>query len=151
MVLTMMHQQTSSAQPPPPQTQTLRSPTPSQQLPSPPLPLPPVGPTPLRQAFPIAADAVPSFASAAAGTLLARVRLADIAPYEGSPCGSYSRAVEALAGSLTRYNAAVIELAAEDSAIMRCGLEAVRLFFRSRAQTLAGKGSRGVYMYRAGR
>lgn len=61
------------------------------------------------------------------------------------------RAVEALAGSLMRHNAAVIELGADDAALLRCGLEASRLYFRSRAQLGAGKGGRGVYMYRAGR
>ncbi|KAJ1403538.1 hypothetical protein SESBI_27246 [Sesbania bispinosa] len=34
---------------------------------------------------------------------------------------------------------------------MRCGLEGARLFFRSRAHLGVGKGSRGVYMYSAGR
>lgn len=80
---------------------------------------------------------------------LARVRLSDIAPYDGAPGGSYVRAIEALSGSLTRYNAAVIELENEAAALTRCGLEAARLFFKSRAQS-GGKG-RGVYMYRAGR
>lgn len=84
---------------------------------------------------------------------LAKVRLSDILPYDGSPVGSYSRSVEALVGSLMRHNAAVIEVGCEDSALMRCGLEATRLYFRSRAQQQqgGGKGSRGVYMYRAGR
>ncbi|XP_004297760.1 PREDICTED: uncharacterized protein LOC101297139 [Fragaria vesca subsp. vesca] len=82
---------------------------------------------------------------------LARVRISDIAPYDGAPTGTYVRAVEALAGSLMRHNAAVIELGADDAALLRCGLEASRLYFRSRAQLGAGKGSRGVYMYRAGR
>ncbi|XP_062164204.1 uncharacterized protein LOC133870931 [Alnus glutinosa] len=83
---------------------------------------------------------------------LARVRLSDIAPYEGAPGGTYGRAVEALAGSLMRHNAALIELGSGDAALMRCGLEAARLYFRSRAQqSVVGKGSRGVYTYRAGR
>lgn len=86
--------------------------------------------------------------------MAARVRLSDITAYEGAPGGSYVRAVEALSGSLMRYNAVVLELGSEDTALMRCGLEAARLYFRSRAQSLASKGSsssRGVYMYRAGR
>ncbi|KAF8015344.1 hypothetical protein BT93_H0989 [Corymbia citriodora subsp. variegata] len=84
---------------------------------------------------------------------MARVRLSDIAPYDGAPAGPYLRAVEALSGSLTRHNAAVIELGPEDAALMRCGLEAAKLFLRTRAQAPAtGKGSpRGVYLYRAGR
>lgn len=82
---------------------------------------------------------------------LVRVRLSDIAPYEGAPAGPYLRAMEALCGSLLRHNAALIELGNEDTALMRCGLEGARLFFRSRAHLGSGKGSRGVYMYRAGR
>lgn len=129
----------------------------------------PAGPSPHRHALdhaigllvPIAA-VHPSGEPAAAAPLmacpLARVRLSDIAPYDGAPGGSYVRAVEALAGSLMRHNAAVIELGTEDAALMRCGLEAARLYFRTRAQqqqqqqqTVVAKGSRGVYMYRAGR
>lgn len=82
---------------------------------------------------------------------LPRVRLSDIAQYDGAPAGSYVRAVEALSGSLMRHNAALIELGSEDTALMRCGLEGSRLFFRSRAHLGVGKGSRGVHMYRAGR
>ena len=82
---------------------------------------------------------------------LPRIRLSDIAPYDGAPAGPYVRAVEAFAGSLMRHNAALIELGSEDTALMRCGLEGARLFFRSRAHQGVGKGSRGVYMYRAGR
>ena len=82
---------------------------------------------------------------------LARVRLSDIAPYDGAPAGFYVRAVEMLCSSLMKYNAAVIELGSEETALMRCGLEGARLFFRSRAHLGVGKGSRGVYMYRAGR
>lgn len=87
---------------------------------------------------------------AVAMTMLPRVRLSDVAPYDGAPAGPYLKAVEALSGSLMRHNAAVIELGSEDAAIMRCGLEAARLYFRTKSQTV-GKGSRGVYMYRAGR
>ncbi|KAI3728526.1 hypothetical protein L6452_17163 [Arctium lappa] len=87
---------------------------------------------------------------------LARVRLSDLVPYDGSPSSCYLRAVEVLSDSLTRHNAVVIELGSEDEALMRCGLESVRLYFRIRAQSGANcssssKSSRGVYMYRAGR
>lgn len=82
---------------------------------------------------------------------LARVRLSDIAPYDGAPAGPYVRAMETLCSSLLKHNAALIELGSEDTALMRCGLEGARLFFRSRAHLGVGKGSRGVYMYRAGR
>ncbi|XP_030453749.1 uncharacterized protein LOC115675287 isoform X2 [Syzygium oleosum] len=103
-----------------------------------------------------AAGPVPPLAAGAEAALtsaMARVRLSDIAPYDGAPAGPYLRAVEALSGSLTRHNAAVIELGPEDAALMRCGLEAAKLYLRMRSQApAAGKGSpRGVYLYRAGR
>ncbi|PON60945.1 Isopenicillin N synthase [Parasponia andersonii] len=88
---------------------------------------------------------------AMAASPLARVRLSEIALYDGAPAAPYLRAVDALSGSLMRHNAAVIELGSEDAALMRCGLEAARLYFRTRAQQGGGKGGRGVYMYRAGR
>ncbi|KAK9676488.1 hypothetical protein RND81_11G080300 [Saponaria officinalis] len=80
----------------------------------------------------------------------ARVRLSDIFPYDGAPCAVYMKAVEALSVSLMRHNAVVIELESNDAAILRCGLEAARLYFRNQAH-VGGKSSRGVYMYRAGR
>ncbi|KAI3421641.1 uncharacterized protein J3R85_011992 [Psidium guajava] len=106
-------------------------------------PLPPLG----------AAHPPPPGAEAALSSAMARVRLSDIAPYDGAPAGPYLKAVEALSGSLTRHNAAVIELGPEDAALMRCGLEAAKLYLRTRSQAPAvGKGSpRGVYLYRAGR
>ncbi|ESR50743.1 hypothetical protein CICLE_v10031032mg [Citrus x clementina] len=164
MMMMMMQQQNSSAQPQPqpqPQSQStasataatannssLRSPTTAAAATHAP-----------RQAIPIAAAAdhamgpvvVPiSVEPPVATTMLPRVRLSDVAPYDGAPAGPYLKAVEALSGSLMRHNAAVIELGSEDAAIMRCGLEAARLYFRTKSQTV-GKGSRGVYMYRAGR
>ncbi|XAR53207.1 hypothetical protein NMG60_11021663 [Bertholletia excelsa] len=80
---------------------------------------------------------------------LARIRFTDLLPYDGAPTPTYVRAIEALSASIMRHNAAIIELGVEDAALMRCGLEAARLYFRTRAQN-AGKGSRGVYIYRAG-
>ncbi|KAJ4710371.1 U-box domain-containing protein 62 [Melia azedarach] len=107
-----------------------------------------------RQAIPTAADhvigPVVPISVEPAVTMLPRVRLSDMAPYDGAPGGSYPRAVDALSGSLMRHNAAVIELGSEDAAILRCGLEAARLYFRTKSQTV-GKGSRGLYIYRAGR
>ena len=79
-----------------------------------------------------------------------RVRLSDISPYDGASCGAYLKAVEALSGSLMKHNAAVIELGSNDAAIMRCGLESAKLYFRNRTGTV-GKGDRAVYKYRAGR
>ncbi|KAF9674465.1 hypothetical protein SADUNF_Sadunf10G0130000 [Salix dunnii] len=94
-----------------------------------------------------------AYHSAEPALMLARVPFSDIATYDGAPCGPYVRAVEALAGSLMRHNAAVIELGGAEASLMRCGLEAARLYFRSRSQNGVVKGcsSRGVYMYRAGR
>ncbi|KAK4373478.1 hypothetical protein RND71_008862 [Anisodus tanguticus] len=91
------------------------------------------------------------------GSELARVKLSDIAPYDGAPVGPYLRAVEALSGSLMRHNAAVIELGGEGTAVLRCGLESVRYFFKMRnggpstGGATLGKSGRGVYIYRAGR
>ncbi|EOA30256.1 hypothetical protein CARUB_v10013378mg [Capsella rubella] len=85
------------------------------------------------------------------GSALARVRLSDILPYEGAPSPAYAKAVEALSVSLMRYNASVIELGSEDTALIRCGLEAARLYFRTRSLNVSGKGNRGLSMYRAGR
>lgn len=84
---------------------------------------------------------------------LARVRFSDLVPYDGAPAGPYVRAVEALSASLMKHNAALIELGSEDTALMRCGLESSRLYFRTRVQCAGAsiKGARGVYMYRAGR
>ncbi|KAK7264152.1 hypothetical protein RJT34_31756 [Clitoria ternatea] len=127
--------------------------TTSSQLPSPPSipplrqPLLSTHPVPIAAALPTGEPVL----TAAPTCPLARVRLSDIAPYDGAPAGPYLRAMETLSGSLLRHNAALIELGSEDTALIRCGLEGARLFFRSRAQLGAGKGSRGVYMYRAGR
>ncbi|XP_017220226.1 uncharacterized protein LOC108197193 isoform X2 [Daucus carota subsp. sativus] len=81
--------------------------------------------------------------------LIARVRLSDILAYDGVATSSYSKAVQRLSESLTRRNAAIIELNCEDAAVVRCGLEASRLFFRTRSRN--GGGGSGVYVYRAGR
>ncbi|OWM63136.1 hypothetical protein CDL15_Pgr008052 [Punica granatum] len=98
---------------------------------------------------------VPPVPAGEPASAVARVRLSDITPYDGAPGGAYLRAVEVLSGSLIRYNTAVIELGMDDAVLMRCGLEAARLYLRTRAQShtqTAGKGnSRGVYTYRAGR
>ncbi|TKY67706.1 U-box domain-containing protein 62 [Spatholobus suberectus] len=131
-------------------TASLRSPSAQPQLPS---PLSVVAPLrqPLLASHPPPVAAVEPALTAVPTCPLVRVRLSDIAPYDGAPAGPYLRAMEALCGSLLRHNAALIELGSEDTALMRCGLEGARLFFRSRAHLGVGKGSRGVYMYRAGR
>lgn len=147
MVMMMQQQQNSSA-PPQPCNDALRSPT-STPTPS------THGPTLPRQAIPlqiadhVIGPVVPISVEPPV-TMPARVRLEDMTSYDGAPCGSYLRAVEALSGSLMRHNAAVIELGSQDAAVMRCGLEAARFYFRTKSQC-AAKGSRGVYIYRAGR
>ncbi|RWW88013.1 hypothetical protein BHE74_00003129 [Ensete ventricosum] len=90
---------------------------------------------------------------------VAKVKLADIVPYDGAPGGVYSKAVEELSGSLMRHNAVVIELGSEEAVVVKCALESARLCFKARAQcngagsgvTGWGKLGRGVYTYRAGR
>ncbi|KAL7163086.1 hypothetical protein ACSBR2_039229 [Camellia fascicularis] len=137
--------------PPPPPTSliTRPPPPPSSSAAATPSPLS-LGPVPPPSAA-VAIDhhANPSGEPVAAPPL-ARVRLADMVAYDGTLTRTYVKAVEALSGSLMRHNAAIIELGSEDAALMRCGLEAARLYFRTRSQN-SGKGSRGVYIYRAGR
>ncbi|KAL5993502.1 hypothetical protein ACLOJK_014427 [Asimina triloba] len=102
------------------------------------------GPEPIASAHPAAEVQV----------RVGRVRFSDIAPYDGAPSPAYARAVEALSGSLTRHNAVVIELGSEEAALIRCGLEAARLFLRTRTQGSGGASwgkSRAIYTYRAGR
>ncbi|KAL3655893.1 hypothetical protein CASFOL_000289 [Castilleja foliolosa] len=120
MVTTMMHQHQNHGNPPP-AIASVRSPhNHSHHLPS-------SSPSPLSLDAPC------------------RIRLSDILPYDGAPMGPYIRAVDSLATSLMRHNAAVIELGSSHAALLRCALESARLYFRTR------KGGRGVYTYRAGR
>ncbi|XVE74619.1 hypothetical protein DITRI_Ditri12bG0031900 [Diplodiscus trichospermus] len=153
MIMQQQPQPAPQPNPPPPSSaSSLRSPTPTPS--QSPLPVPPRQPLPFDHvAVPISTAHPSGEPLVTMGTTplpLARVRLADISPYDGAPSPSYLRAVEAFSVSLMRHNAAVIEFGNEDAALMRCGLEAARLYFRSRVNTV-GKGSRGVYMYRAGR
>lgn len=100
------------------------------------------------------------------GTLrLARIKLHEILPEDGAASAVYTQAVEKLSLSLTRNNAAIIELSSEDAAIVHCALESAKLYFRTRSHTasfwnssdwlklsgyLAAPG-RDMYFYRAGR
>ncbi|OAY75197.1 U-box domain-containing protein 62 [Ananas comosus] len=131
------------AAPPPPPPMPMSAPAPSRSPPP-----PAAGPPPLQSHLPSslslglvplhtpprAPPPPPEPAAEHAPPPLARVRLADIAPYEGAPGGAHQRAVEALSASLTRHNAAVIELGAEDAVVVRCALESARMYFRARAR-----------------
>lgn len=140
------HQQQQTTPPPPPPTPTL-----PQQPPPPP---PPCGSTGHRSPPMVSGggDQNPNLASASVEPMIARVRFSDIDPYEGASSGVYTRAVETLCCSLVRHNAAVIELPHHDSAIIRCGLEATRSFFRTTKSPIRQlPPPRSVYIYRAGR
>nr|XP_043624183.1 uncharacterized protein LOC122595802 [Erigeron canadensis] len=122
--------------------------------------------TPISTAHPTC-EPIPTMpTSSSSPSPLARIRLSDLLPYDGAMTDTYSKAVESLSGSLTRHNAAVIELGNEDGAVLRCGLESSRMYFRIRnsaqnnwshcngsvstsSSNAAGGG--GVYKYRAGR
>lgn len=99
---------------------------------------------------------------------LSRIKLTDILPEDGAPSPVYAKAVEDLSSCLARHGAAIIELSAEDAALVRCALESAKLYFRTRAHASGGSatatqpwghnlsgyvasGSREMYYYRAGR
>ncbi|KAG8073024.1 hypothetical protein GUJ93_ZPchr0006g41794 [Zizania palustris] len=82
----------------------------------------------------------------AATPRLARVRLHDLAPYDGATTPAYSRAVHALSSSLSRHSAALLDLPAAHAAILRCALQSARAFFRANPRQ-----AQGLYLYRAGR
>ena len=62
---------------------------------------------------------------------LTRIKLLDILPEYGTPSDAYMKAVEELSGCLSRHGAAIIELNSEDSALIRCGLESAKIYFRN--------------------
>ncbi|XP_024368287.1 uncharacterized protein [Physcomitrium patens] len=97
--------------------------------------------------------------------VLGRVKLVELLPEDGAASGVYTRAVEELSLSLARYNAAIIELNGEDTALVRCALDSAKLYFRSRKSNspswnpsdwlnLSGylaAPTKEMYFYRAGR
>lgn len=103
-------------------------------------------------------DGPADVASSDRSTVIGRVHLSDIAPYEGVLRREYARAVEVLSGSLMRNNAVVIELDSTDAAVLRCGLESVRMYFKAKARCNGENNvfggfqkDRSCYSYRSGR
>eukprot|EP00250_Pteridium_aquilinum_P035648 c9762_g1_i1 orf=606-2351(-) len=98
---------------------------------------------------------------------LSRIKLTEILPEDGAASSEYAKAVEDLWGCLARHGAAIVELSAEDAALVRCALESAKLYFRTRvlssssspaasqqSSKFAGytaSGSKEMYHYRAGR
>lgn len=103
-------------------------------------------------------DAPSPLASSDRPTLIGRVHLSDIAPYEGALGGEYVRALDLLSASLTRYNAVVIQLDSTDATILRCGLDSVRMYFKAKSRCNAQTNGFGgfqkhpttYYTYRSG-
>ncbi|KAH9323314.1 hypothetical protein KI387_017953, partial [Taxus chinensis] len=115
---------------------------------------------------PLASEPPPPPAAASptpTSALLSRIKLADLLPDDGAPTPLYCKAVEALSGSLMRHNAAVIELGADDSTLLRVALESAKFYFRTRAQVQPNWAAKSpgyapsapsrpnMYSYRAGR
>ena len=67
---------------------------------------------------------------------LVRIKLLDILPDYGTPSDAYMKAIEELSGCLSKHGAAIIELNSEDSALIRCGLESAKIYFRSKNQNV---------------
>lgn len=77
----------------------------------------------------------PSPMDDAVGNILAslgRVRLGDLAAFEGLPSDSYKICVSTLTQSLAQYSAAIIQLPPAEGALLRSGLDSARLFFHQR-------------------
>lgn len=98
---------------------------------------------------------------------LSRIKLADILPEDGAESPEYINAVEELWGCLAHHGAAIVEVSAEDAALVRCALESAKLYFRTRVSGstcsapvslprskfvgYTASGSKETYNYRAGR
>ncbi|KAF8700852.1 hypothetical protein HU200_034218 [Digitaria exilis] len=71
----------------------------------------------------------------ATGNILAslgRVRLVDLTACDGLPTDNYKICVSTLMQSLAQYSAAIIQLPPTEGALLRSGLDSVRLFFHQR-------------------
>ncbi|XP_078437914.1 2-oxoglutarate (2OG) and Fe(II)-dependent oxygenase superfamily protein [Wolffia australiana] len=64
---------------------------------------------------------------------IGRVRLIDLVSPEGLPSDSYKSSVSTLAESFAQFSSAIIQLPANDGALLRSGLESSRLFFHQSA------------------
>ncbi|MCO5564833.1 hypothetical protein L7F22_018501 [Adiantum nelumboides] len=98
---------------------------------------------------------------------LPRIKLSEILPEDGAASLEYTKTVEDLWGSLARHGAAIVELNAEDAALVRCALESAKLYFRTRTPSsnspppsprpiskftgYIGSSLKETYYYRAGR
>lgn len=98
---------------------------------------------------------------------LPRIKLSEMLPEDGAASFEYTKTIDDLWNSLARHGAAIIELSAEDAALVRCALESAKLYFRTRAPSLSspapspqpsskftgyiGSSSKEMFYYRAGR
>ena len=94
---------------------------------------------------------------------LSKLKFTELADIHSAPSAQYFRAVHNLSTSLSRYNAAVIQLSHEDATLVRCALASARLYFRKQAGAgsvsgdwtkngghLASPG-KSMYIFQAGR
>ncbi|XP_071725749.1 uncharacterized protein [Rutidosis leptorrhynchoides] len=64
---------------------------------------------------------------------LGRVKLTDLIASEGVPSDTYKLSVSTLSQSLAQYSAAIIQLPANDGALLRCCLESARSYFSQKS------------------
>ena len=94
---------------------------------------------------------------------LSKLKFTELADIHSAPSAQYFRAVHNLSTSLSRYNAAVIQLSHEDATLVRCALASARLYFRKQAGVGSVSGDwtkngghvaspgKSMYIYQAGR
>ena len=94
---------------------------------------------------------------------LSKVKFTELADIHGASSAQYFKAVHNLSTSLSRYNAAVIQLSHEDAVLVRCALASARLYFRKQVGVGSVSGEwtkngghqpsphKGMYFYQAGR